>query len=118
MAVSDFFITPTAELADIVLRPPPGWKWTTSAISGSATATSCPSQSHPGGRVRSDHEMLNDLAHRVGRARTGGMISKKPWTDPGTLGITWQDFKQMDYIRGEVRERKYQEKGFSTHPEV
>ena len=30
------------------------------------------------------------------------------------MGITWQDFKEMDYIRGEVRYEKYKEKGFST----
>jgi len=30
------------------------------------------------------------------------------------MGITWQDFKQMDYIRGEVKYRKYQTEGFST----
>jgi anaerobic selenocysteine-containing dehydrogenase len=30
------------------------------------------------------------------------------------MGITWQEFKKMDYIRGEVVNQKYQVKGFST----
>jgi anaerobic selenocysteine-containing dehydrogenase len=59
--------------------------------------------------------MLNDLAHRVGQ---GGY-----WWDTfeggldyilEPMGLTWQDFKGMDHIRGEVRYEKYKEKGFST----
>ena len=30
------------------------------------------------------------------------------------MGITWNDFKKMNYIRGEVNYYKYKEKGFST----
>ena len=30
------------------------------------------------------------------------------------MGITWQDFKQMDYLRGPVKHYKYRESGFST----
>ena len=63
----------------------------------------------------SDHEMLNDLAHRVGQSDhwwdtfEGGLdYILEP------VGITWQEFKKMDYLRGEVKYRKYQERGFST----
>jgi thiosulfate reductase/polysulfide reductase chain A len=67
------------------------------------------------GECRSDHEMLNDLAHRVGQ--------NEHWWDTfeggldyilEPMGLTWQDFKKMDYIRGEVKYQKYKERGFST----
>jgi anaerobic selenocysteine-containing dehydrogenase len=67
------------------------------------------------GECRSDHEMLNDLAHRVGQGEhwwddfEGGLdYILEP------MGITWQDFKKMGFIRGEVKYHKYREKGFST----
>ena len=59
--------------------------------------------------------MLNDLAHRVGQ--------EDHWWDDfeqaldwilEPMGITWQDFKKMDYLRGEVIHQKYKKKGFST----
>ena len=59
--------------------------------------------------------MLNDLAHRVGQGEHWWDHFEKAldWIlEP--LCITWQDFKKMDHIRGEVRPRKYREKGFST----
>jgi anaerobic selenocysteine-containing dehydrogenase len=116
MAVSDFFITPTAELADIVL---PAATWLEMDYIGDFWKRHgyiLPRRKViQVGECRSDHEMLNDLAHRVGQGAHWWDDFEKAldWIlEP--LGITWQDFKQMDYIRGEVRERKYQEKGFST----
>ena len=116
MIVSDFFLTPTAELADIVL---PAATWLEMDYIGDFWKR----HGHifprrkviQVGECRSDHEMLNDLAHRVGQG--------EHWWDnfEGALdyilepmGITWQDFKKMDYIRGEVKYQKYKEKGFST----
>ncbi|MBL7203650.1 MAG: molybdopterin-dependent oxidoreductase [Desulfobacteraceae bacterium] len=116
MAVSDFFLTPTAELADIVL---PAATWLEMDYIGDfwkrhghilprRKAISV-------GECRSDHEMLNDLAHRVGQGEywwdtfEGGLdYILEP------MGITWQDFNKMDFIRGEVKYQKYKEKGFST----
>ena len=116
MAVSDFFLTPTAELADIVL---PAATWLEMDYVGdfwkrhgyllprrkAIQVDEC----------RSDHEMLNDLAHRVGQTDfwwdsfEGGLdYILEP------LGITWQDFKKMDHIRGEVTYEKYRTVGFST----
>ncbi len=116
MAVADFFLTPTAELADIVL---PAATWLEMDYIGDfwkrhghilprRKAISV-------GECRSDHEMLNDLGHRVGQEEywwdtfEGGLdYILKP------MGITWQDFKKMDFIRGDVKYQKYKEKGFST----
>jgi anaerobic selenocysteine-containing dehydrogenase len=116
MAVADFFLTPTAELADIVL---PAATWLEMDYLGDfwkrhghlLTRRKIISV----GECRSDHEMLNDLAHRVGQGEhwwdtfEGGLdYILEP------MGITWQEFKQNDRVRGEVRYEKYREKGFST----
>jgi anaerobic selenocysteine-containing dehydrogenase len=116
MAVSDFFMTPTAELADIVL---PAATWLEMDYIGDFWKRHgyiLPRRKVISvGECRSDHEMLNDLAHRVGQGEywwdnfEGGLdYILEP------MGITWKDFKKMDYIRGEVKYQKYKEKGFST----
>jgi len=116
MVVSDFFLTPTAELADIVL---PAATWLEMDYIGDFWKRHgyiLPRRKAiQVGECRSDHEMLNGLAHRVGQG--------DHWWDTfeGALdyilepmGSTWQDFKKMNYIRGEVRHQKYRETGFST----
>ncbi|MBN1106808.1 MAG: molybdopterin-dependent oxidoreductase [Deltaproteobacteria bacterium] len=116
MAVSDFFMTPTAELADIVL---PSATWLEMDYIGDFWKRHgyiLPRRKViQVGECRSDHEMLNDLAHRVGQ---GGhwwenFEQALDWIlEP--MGITWQEFKKMDYVRGEVANQKYRVKGFST----
>ena len=116
MAVADFFMTPTAELADIVL---PAATWLEMDYIGDFWKRHgyiLPRRKIVQiGECRSDHEMLNDLAHRVGQAEhwwdtfEGGLDHI---LEP--MGITWKDFEKMDYIRGDVNYRKYKEKGFST----
>ncbi len=116
MAVSDFFITPTAELADIVL---PAATWLEMDYIGdfwkrhgyllprrkAIQVEEC----------RSDHEMLNDLGKRVGREEHwwDNFEQALDWIlEPS--GITWQEFKKMDHLRGQVVQQKYKERGFST----
>ena len=116
MAVADFFLTPTAELADIVL---PAATWLEMDYLGDywkrhgwlLTRRKVVSV----GECRSDHEMLNDLAHRVGQGEhwwptfEGGLdYILEP------MGVTWREFKKGDRVRGEVRYHKYRERGFST----
>jgi len=116
MAVADFFLTPTAELADIVL---PAATWLEMDYIGDFWKRHgylLPRRKViQVGECRSDHEMLNDLAHRVGQGQhwwdtfEGGLdYILEP------MGITWQAFKKKEYIRGEVEYYKYKKKGFST----
>ncbi len=116
MAVADFFITPTAELADIVL---PASTWLEMDYLGDFWKRHgyiLPRRKViQVGECRSDHEMLNDLAHRVGQGEywwddfEGGLdYILEP------MGITFQEFKKMDYVRGELEYEKYRKKGFST----
>jgi anaerobic selenocysteine-containing dehydrogenase len=116
MAVSDFFLTPTAELAEIVL---PAATWLEMDYIGDFWKRHgyiLPRRKViQVGECRSDHEMLNDLAHRVGQGEYwwDDFEQALDWIlEP--MGITWDDFSKMDYIRGEVHARKYKTKGFST----
>jgi anaerobic selenocysteine-containing dehydrogenase len=116
MAVADFFITPTAELADIVL---PAATWLEMDYIGDFWKRHghlLPRRKAiQVGECRSDHEMLNDLAHRIGQG--------EHWWDDfeqgldyilEPMGITFQQFKELDRVRGEVRYQKYRDEGFST----
>ena len=116
MVVSDFFLTPTAELADLVL---PAATWLEMDYIGDFWKRHgyiLPRRKVVQvGKCRSDHEMLNDLAHRVGQGQhwwetfEGGLdYILEP------MGITWQEFKAMEYIRGELTYEKHKEHGFST----
>ena len=116
MAVSDFFLTPTAELADIVL---PAATWLEMDYIGDFWKRHgyiLPRRKViQVGECRSDHEMLNDLAHRVGQGEHWweNFEQALDWIlEP--INMTWREFKKLDYIRGKVRYRKYMEKGFST----
>lgn len=116
MAVSDFFLTPTAELADIVL---PAATWLEMDYIGDFWKRHgyiLPRRKVVQvGECRSDHEMLNDLAHRVGQGAHwwDTFDQALDWIlEP--MNLTWQEFKAMDYLRGEVEYRKYKRMGFST----
>lgn len=116
MANADFFMTPSAELADIVL---PASTWLEMDYIGDFWKRHgyiLPRRKVVQiGECRSDHEMLNDLGKRIGQ--------QEFWWDTfedglnfilQPMGITWKDFKEMDYVRGEVKHYKYREQGFST----
>jgi len=116
MAVADFFMTPTAELADIVL---PAATWLEMDYVGDFWKRHgyiLPRRKViQVGECRSDHEMLNDLAHRVGQGEQwwDNFEQALDWIlEP--MGLTWKQFKEMDYLRGEVEYGKYKKKGFST----
>jgi anaerobic selenocysteine-containing dehydrogenase len=116
LAVSDFFITPTAELADIVL---PAATWLEMDYIGDFWKRHgylLPRRKViQVGECRSDHEMLNDLAHRVGQGEHwwDNFEQALDWIlEP--MDLSWQEFKKMDGIRGDVVNRKYEIKGFST----
>lgn len=116
MSVADFFLTPTAELADIVL---PAATWLEFDDIGDYLFR----HGYIFARQKvveieecwSDHKMFNELGKRMGQ--------EKYWADDpeGDLdyileptGLTWQQFKEKGYLRSEMRYRKHEEKGFST----
>jgi anaerobic selenocysteine-containing dehydrogenase len=116
LAVSDFFLTPTAELADLVL-PTATWLEMDYVAEfwkrhGYVLARQKVIQV---GECKSDHEMLNELGNRVGQ--------KEYWwpTIQDALnailapsGLTFEEFAKRGYLRGKMEYRKYVKKGFST----
>lgn len=116
LAVSDFFITPTAALGDIVLPAATWLEMDYIADFWKRHGYILPRRKViQVGECRSDQEMLNDLAHRVG-------CGEHWWSDfeqgldyiLEPMNLTWKQFKEMDYVRGEVKYRKYKTDGFST----
>src|SRR5680860_1149468 len=114
--VKMLFLTPTAELADIVL---PAATWLEMDYIGDFWKRHgwlLPRRKViQVGECRSDHEMLNDLAPRIGQG--------EHWWEDFEQGLDWilepsnltfQEFLKKGHLRGEVKYRKYEERGFST----
>lgn len=116
LVVADLFMTPTAELADIVL-PAAGW------LEINYVADLWKRHGYVFARQKivevgecwSDHKMFNELGKRMGQ--------EGYWWDTveGGLdyilepsGLTWEQFKQKGYLQGEMKYRKYEKNGFST----
>jgi anaerobic selenocysteine-containing dehydrogenase len=115
LVVADFFLTPTAELADVIL---PAATWL--------------ELDYPGGyflrhgyifprrkivqigECWQDQKMFNELGKRLGQKNWFDKV-EDAWDyilEPA--GLTWEQAKEMPYIRGEMEYRKYERKGFST----
>ncbi len=112
----DLFMTPTAQLADIVL-PAASWLetdevadmhfgWCVLARQKAASIGEC----------RDDKQVIIDLAHRM------GMKESFPWKNVREYcdwvlkdsGITFEEFRELGILKGKMRYRKYEEEGFAT----
>ncbi len=115
LTVSDFFMTPTAELADFVL---PAATWLEFDDIGGYIFRHGFAYARPAiaqvGECRPDHQMFIELGKRLGQ--------EEYWRDvQGDLdyilepsGMTWQQLKEKGYLRGKMEYRKHEKKGFST----
>jgi len=115
LVVADFFLTPTAELADVVL---PAATWLELTYLGGYFLRHgylFPRKKIVQiGECWQDQKMFNELGKRLGQ---------KDWFDKvedawdyilEPAGLTWEQAKEMPYIKGETEYRKYERKGFST----
>lgn len=116
LAVSDFFLTPTAQLADIVL-PAATWLEMDYVAEfwkrhGYVLARQKVIQV---GECKPDHEMLLELGNR--------MDQKEHWwpTLRDALnailqpsGLRFEEFAKIGFLKGRMEYRKYLKKGFST----
>ena len=112
----DMFMTPTTQLADVVL-PSASWLetddvadmhfvWCVLARQKVATIGEC----------RDDKQIMIDIAHRM------GMGEHFPWRNVREYcdwvlkdsGITFDELKERGIIMGEMRYRKYEQEGFAT----
>ena len=114
LAVSDFFLTPTAELADVFL--PAGtwleqdhmadnWKFHGYVLARQKVVQI--------GECWQDHKIFMELGKRMGQEWWDTVEDALDWLLEPT-GLTWEEFKKKGYLKGEDVYYKYREKGFST----
>jgi anaerobic selenocysteine-containing dehydrogenase len=113
LVVSDLFLTPTAELADIVL-PVSSWLERDQIVEH-AHYVAPRVRAVEVGACRSDEEILNELAHRLG-------IGDAFWSEAGAslddrlepIGLSWSSLIERAYIGNNLRYFKYRSEGFRT----
>jgi len=116
MVVADLFMTPTAELADIVL---PAASWLEINYVGDLWKRHgyvfARQKIIQVGECWSDYKMFNELGKKIGQ--------EEFWWDEEEdaleyllepSGLTWEQFKNKGWLAGEMEYRKYKDKGFST----
>jgi anaerobic selenocysteine-containing dehydrogenase len=115
LSVSDFFMTPTAELADIVL---PAATWLEADYLGGFFLRHgyiFPRRKIVQiGECWSDFKMFHELGKRMGQEGWGDDVEADldGILEPG--GLTWQQVKDKPYLRGPVEYYKHEKRGFST----
>jgi len=116
LTVTDYFLTPTAELADIVL---PAATWLELNHIGSYHLRH--GYVFPRKKIVqigdcwSDHRIFNELCKKL----TDNTYSFDTIEDGldyilEPSGLTWNKMKDMPYLHGEMEYRKHEKKGFST----
>ena len=115
LAVSDFFMTPTAELADVFL--PAGtwleqdhmaenWKFHGYVLARQKVVQI--------GECWQDHKIFMELGKRMGQEWWDTVEDALDWLlEPA--GLTWEEFKEKGYLKGEEAFYKYRGKGI-LHP--
>jgi len=114
--VTELFMTPTAQMADILL---PASSWLENDEVADLHMGWCVlirQKVAEIGECRDDKQILFDLARRL------GMSDDFPWKDvrefcDWTLkgaGLTFEEFKKLGILMGKMRYRKYEQEGFLT----
>ncbi len=116
LTVIDFFLTPTAELADIFL---PAATWLEQDYVGDFWKRHgyvvARQKAVEIGECWQDHKIFQELGKTMGQ--------EAYWWDKledalnymlEPSGLTWDEFKERGYLKGEQTYRKYEERGFST----
>jgi len=115
LSVSDLFMTPTAELADLVLPAATFMEYDEIGYYGVryGTVVAHPRVVEPVGDCWSDIRIINELGKRLG-------FSEYFWEEVeqsldeilSPSGITFEQFKERGILKGEKRYRKYENAGF------
>ena len=114
LAVIDFFLTPTAELADIFL---PAGTW----LEQNHVADNWKRHGYALARQKAveigecwqDHKIFQELGKKMGQEWWDTVEDALDYLLEPT-GLTWEQFKEKGYLKGEQIYYKYKEKGFST----
>jgi anaerobic selenocysteine-containing dehydrogenase len=116
IVAADMFMTPTTQLADIVL-PAASWLETDDVCDmHMAWCVTARSKVAGIGECRDDKEILFDLAHRL------GLADGIPWRNTTEYcdwllkdtGLSFTDFQKIGILQGDMRYRKYEQDGFRT----
>ncbi len=114
LVVIDLFLTPTAELADIFL---PSATW----LEQNHVADNWKRHGYVLARVKcmevgecwQDHKIFMELGKRMGQEWWPTVEDALNYLlEPS--GLTWEQFKEKGYLRGEMVYYKYKQRGFST----
>lgn len=112
LVVSDLFLTPTAALADIVL-PVSGWLERDQIVEH-ANYVAARRALVRIGECRSDEEILNELARRLGLAGFWESAADSLDARLAPIGMTWRRLAEVGYRPTPLRYHKYRERGFAT----
>jgi len=114
LAVIDFFMTPTAELADIFL---PAGTW----LEQDHVADNWKRHGYVLARQKcveigeawQDHKIFQELGKKLGQEWWDTVEDALDYLlEPA--GLTWEQFKKIGHLKGEMVYHKYKERGFST----
>ncbi len=118
MVCADLFMTPTAELADIVL-PAASWP-ELNELAGLPTVAAnvvlAQQQAVRIGECKSDEEIFVELARRmklpVGTETVEDVLDAQ--LAAGKLGVTFDELKERGFVKVPFRYRKFEDGGFKT----
>jgi len=116
LSVMDLYMTPTAELADIVL-PAASWLEVDEVVGlpfRSYNFALIQQKVIQIGECRQDEEVLIDLARRLNLAVGIESLEDLYNTQLKKLGITFDELKEKGFLSVPMRYRKFEERGFNT----
>jgi anaerobic selenocysteine-containing dehydrogenase len=114
--VSDFFLTPTAQLADLIL-PAATWLEQDSVVNlHKIWCVLARKKVTQVGETHDDIEVMIDLAHRLGMREAFPWKSLREYHDwiLEDTGMNFDEFCEKGILMGDMRYYKYKEIGFST----
>ena len=117
LVVSEIFLTPTAQVADLILPAATNFEFDDIGHLGLSHGfiLARPKIVNPPGACWPDSKIINEVGRRLG-------LAEFFWEDMGQCldeilrpaGLTYEDFKEMGILRGNWEYRSYQKKGFKT----
>ena len=116
LVVQDFFMTPSAALADVVL---PAATWLEHDYVGDLWKRHgwviARNRAVSVGQSRSDYDILNELGKRCTEPQYWWPSMSEALEDIlAPAGLTWEQFAKRGYLQGERKFKKYREGGFRT----
>jgi anaerobic selenocysteine-containing dehydrogenase len=118
MVGSDFFMTPTLELCDVIL-PPCTYLEREEAVESLCSVNTISARQKvidPIGECRNEKDIDFEVIRRMGLKLPDQFQTPEQFNDYCVkgMGITYEDFKRMGYISEPIRYKKYEQEGFKT----